>query len=592
MGFCSYSKDLTAASHTSVENRFIKEYMRLGDDGAVKTYLYGLYLCQNPQDSAAPEEAAKELNLSAEQFVEYFRFWEDFGLVEVISQSPLSVRYLPCAYTAGKPKKVRAEKYTEFNRALQALFPGRMISSSEYMKYFDCMEEYGIKPEAMLLVARYCIELKGPDISSRYILAVARNFASEGYTTLRQIEDRLRDFLVRSDDAQAVLTALGSQKKAEPEDYRLLKKWTEQLGFGLEAVCCAASQSRRSSLPKLDPVMEELYANKKFGTEEIREYLAHKSAVRSLTASVAKELGFYCPVLDTYADNFVSVWLSYGYTPESLLELAKYCFRSRKKDFEKMDALIRRLYGAGVVSAESIVVYFESEAAEQAFAAKVLRACGMTRRPNDWDRDCLATWRGWGFSDEMILLAASRAQGKNSPLPYITSVLSSWKSEGVFSPAQAEADARAFRGARTAQEEPDSRLKRQRVENYYFALRQKAEDRAEHYRKIAAANPDFSANEREIRSAEIRLAKAEALGGGTESEGALLSDLKKKRGQLLSAMGLSEDLLVPQYRCRECGDTGFDADGNVCSCYRRIFEQGSDEKKLGNILDAYSELGI
>lgn len=592
MGFCSYSKDMNAASYTSVENRFVKEYMRLGDDGAVKVYLYGLYLCQNAQDSVSPEEAAKELDMDPERLAEYFRFWEDFGLVEVLSQSPLSVRYLPCAYAAGKPKKVRTEKYTEFNRALQSLLPGRMISSSEYMKYFDCMEEYGIKPEAMLLVVRYCIELKGSDISSRYILTVAKNFAAEGYTTLRQIENRLKDFLVKSDDAQAVLTALGSSKKAEPEDYRLLKKWTDQLGFELEAVCCAASQSRRSSLPKLDPVMEELYANKKFGKEEIRDYLAHKNAVRALTASVAKELGFYCPVLDTYADNFVSVWLSYGYTAESLLELAKYCFRSRKKDFEKMDALIRKLYGAGVVSAESIVVYFENEAAGQVFASRVLKACGMSRRPNDWDRECLATWRGWGFSDEMILLAAQRAQGKNSPVPYITSVLSSWKSAGIFSPAQAEEETRAFRGRRPANEESNSRQQRQRIENYYFALRQKAEDRADHYRKIAAADPDFAANEKEIKSAEIRLAKAEALGGDTGAESANLSVLREKRKSLLAGMDLTEDMLVPQYRCGKCGDTGFDEDGNLCSCYQKIFEQGTDEKKLETILDAYSGLGI
>lgn len=98
-----------------------------------------------------------------------------------------------------------------------------MISSNEFMKYFAVMEEYAIKPEAMLLIVRYCIDLKGESIPQNYILQVAKNFAAEGITTVEQIESKLSDYMVQSGDIAGILRAMGSTRKAEPDDYKLLK---------------------------------------------------------------------------------------------------------------------------------------------------------------------------------------------------------------------------------------------------------------------------------------------------------------------------------------------------------------------------------
>ena len=43
-----------------------------------------------------------------------------------------------------------------------------MISTSEYTEYFNIMETYGIKPDAMLLIVRYCVDRKGEDIGYKY----------------------------------------------------------------------------------------------------------------------------------------------------------------------------------------------------------------------------------------------------------------------------------------------------------------------------------------------------------------------------------------------------------------------------------------
>ncbi len=590
MGFCSYSKEFSFSSYTSVENQFIQKYMAIADGDAVKVYLFGLYLCQNMQGEYSLTEAADTLHLSENAVVEFFRFWEDFDLLEIVSYQPFSVRYFPADFAKGKPKRIRTEKYSDFNKALQSLMPKRMISASEFMKYFSVMEEYGIKPEAMLLIVRYCIDLKGENIAINYILQVAKNFAAEGITTVEQVETKLSDYVVRGDELSAILRALGSAKKPEPEDYKLFKKWTEEMGFDPAAIRFTASLLKKGGFAKLDETLGELYANKKFGEAEIRDFLSRKTEIRSLTLSIAKELGVYCQVVDTYTDNFVSTWLAAGFEDNSLLQLAKYCFRRERKSFEKMDELIKKLAQMGVVSAESIVAYMETEAREREFAAEVLRAAGVSRRVNNWDRDCLRNWRNWGFSDDMILKAAVLAEGKASPVPYIASVLSSWKAKGIFSP-DALARTETAPAAKTAAVEKDEEFKR-KVRSYYFNLREKAEDRAEYYRKRAESDAQYADCEEKIKSTEIELAKAEVLGGDVEGLGAALSKLRKERSSALKRLRITESMLVPQYRCKICNDTGFDKDGNVCKCYHDFIENASEEKKLEDILDVYSGIEI
>ena len=590
MGFCSYSREFSLSSYTNIENQFINKYMALADGDAVKVYIFGLYLCQNVQEEYSLAEAARTLNMNEEKIIDSFRFWEDFDLLEIVSLSPFSVRYFPADYSKGKPKRIRTEKYSDFNKAVQSMMPKRMITPNEFEKYFAFMEQYSVKPEALILIVKYCIDLKGESISQNYILQVAKNFAAEGVTTVEQVEEKLSDYVLRGGDIAKVLRALGSARKPEPDDYKLLKKWTDEMGFEPEIIVFTASLFKKSGLSKLDEVLGELYANKKFGKDEIKDYLARKTEIRSLTLQIARELGVYCRIADPYIDNFVSGWLAAGYDDASLISLSKYCFKREKRSFEKMDELIKKLLSQGVVSADSIVAYMQEEALEREFAARVLKAAGLARRVTNWDRDCLKNWRNWGFSDEMILKAAETAVGKNSPIPYITSVLSSWKAKNIFSPDQLEKQP-AAEYPKNRSEDKDAAL-RKRVQTYYFNLREQAEDRAAHYLRQARHDADFKSNEDAIRSAEIRLAKAEALGGDTADLGSSLAELKKERAALLKKLNLTEEMLVPQYKCKKCGDTGFDKNGNVCECYKKYIEDAGEQERLSNIIDAYSNIEI
>ena len=151
-----------------------------------------------------------------------------------------------------------------------------------------------------------------------------------------------------------------------------------------------------------------------------------------LAYKIDRALSVYVEVIDPVVDNYVTQWQNKGYDEDSLLFIANYCFRKNKRSLEDMNDVVERMYKNGLVTTVSIAEYIRTVGADDAFVKEILSLCGLTRRPTDWDRENLRTWRGWNFSDDMISEAAKYSNGKNNPISYINAVLSGWKSEGIM----------------------------------------------------------------------------------------------------------------------------------------------------------------
>mgnify|MGYP006900212726 CR=1 FL=1 len=74
-------------SFTLVDNLFMNEYLPYAEEGYIKVYLYGLYLCTNPsgRDNSV-ESFAKVLDMDEDKILEIFKYWQDQGLLEIISE--------------------------------------------------------------------------------------------------------------------------------------------------------------------------------------------------------------------------------------------------------------------------------------------------------------------------------------------------------------------------------------------------------------------------------------------------------------------------------------------------------------------------
>ena len=559
---CSFAKEYSASAFTGVENEFITAYLPYAQGDTVRVYLYGLYLCSHPEHDKDLSEIARALSVSEEQVLNSFKFWEEFGIVSVLSETPLTVSYLPVknAYHS-KPRKYKSEKYTDFTKAVQTMITERMISTGEYTEYFNIMETYDVKPEAMLMIVKYCVDVKGADIGYRYISAVAKDFGNRGLTTVDKIEKELASYSLHTAELEKVLKALSSRKKPDAEDHNYYKKWTEELSFEPESVVYAAKRLKKGSMQKLDSFIMELYAGKRFSKEEIADYAAQKQNLYELTLKINRALSVYVEVPETEIDEYVSKWLSFGFEEPALLIIANRCFKAGKNTLHDMNELVDYLRTRGFIDVSAVSDYFELLKNTDEFIGKILMTCGVNRRPTPWDRDNLAMWKSWNFSDEMILEAAKLASGKNSPTAYMNGVLSKWKNAGIFTLAEKQASAPSSAENGLSQEEYNREYARRR--SLAASRAQKNVDAAMATEGFPPVYERLSGIERDLAFAELSR-NEETLKTLEHEKAALL----KKANSLLGTLGLNLDDLSPRYICDKCKDTGY-VGTHRCDCLNK-----------------------
>ena len=430
MSFCSFSKETVTNSSTVLDNRFISTYLPEANGDAIKIYIYGLFVCQESDSDISFDKFCNDVKLDKDVVSDCFRFWEELGIVNVLSEDPFIVKYLPV--TQSKPRKYSAEKYGEFNKALQVLIPERMITTNEYAAYFSLMEENGLKPEALLMIVKYCVDLKGGAIGLRYILKVANDFIARGITTTTKIEKELSDYSLKTGEFASLMNYILPNKKPQIEDLKLFEKWNKQLLYDIDTIIFIAKSAKIKNIEKLDKEIDVLYASKKFSEKEIADYYKSKAKTTELAYAINRSLSVYTEVIDPVIENYVIPWQNMGYDEETLLFLATYCFKKNRRSLEQMNDVVDKLYKNGLITLTSIAEYLKSISADDDFIKKLLLTAGLSRKPTEWDRSNLKTWRSWNFSDEMICEACAIAAGKSNPMSYVNAVLSGWKSEGIF----------------------------------------------------------------------------------------------------------------------------------------------------------------
>ena len=210
------------------------------------------------------------------------------------------------------------------------------------------------------------------------------------------------------------------------------KRWTNKYGFEHEFIIDVIKLSKAKTIKKLDKTIDELYQNKCFTKQDAERYFATKQELYSLASEITKKLGLYVEVLDNVLSSYLSPWLTKGFNGETLLFIADYCFRKNKRTLELMDQTVKNLHKLGLITVQSITLYVENFNKNDEFIEKILKYAGANRKANYWDRENLENWRSWNFTDDMILESAKRSSHTSNPISYMNSILSNWKSQGIY----------------------------------------------------------------------------------------------------------------------------------------------------------------
>lgn len=564
MPLISISEDLAKKSFTSVENKFITKYLPILEPVAVKVYLFSLYLYQNGLNTYTLDDLAKQLSITEEEAKNYFEYLEEFELVSVLSLSPFEVKILDADNVYGTPKKIKPEKYADFTKTVQSIIKGRMISTNEFREYFMLLEDYGFEQNALIMIINYCVNLKGDNIRLQYIKKVAKSFADDGITTAKKVDEKLSAYTSSTPALIRIFNAAGINKQPDIDDDKLYKKWTSELGFEDEAVTAASKLFKAKTTEKLDSALTELYKNKKFDVKEIEDYCRNKNSVYTATLDIARALGVYMQNSAPYVENYVNVWYDYGYSFDCMKAIAGYCFKHNKKSFEDMHEFVRKLYNDGLVNDLSVNEHIEKLNAEESFIKRLLNLCGLTRKVIAWDKECLARWRSWNFSDEMLIEAAKLSAGKSNPMAYMNSILSSWKADGAFTLDKIQTSSQKAT-------QTDPRAEKAEIERHYYDLRHAAEDAAEKALNRALADETYGKIDKDLKELSIQLAFAEIRDEKNAEElSKRIKELEIAGDNRLKELGIDKADFTPRYSCKLCNDTGYDKHGSPCECMKKF----------------------
>ena len=115
-----------------------------------------------------------------------------------------------------------------------------------------------------------------------------------------------------------------------------------------------------------------------------------------------------------------------------------------------------------------------------------------------------------------------------------------------------------------------------------------AEAKVQKYTDVLNADKDYSEAFNKHNSARFDFSKAKFTGNkeAEEKASAEIGKAAEDMSIISKKLGITADMLQPDYTCKQCNDTGFLKNGKRCSCFKKLAieitldELGIDEKNL------------
>ena len=430
MAFCYLDSEAEKEGFVLLDSLFIEHYLPYAGEVELKVYLFGLDLCRKRAENVTVAVFAEDLNISESDVRDAFAYWERQGLVRV-TEEPFSVKYLSVRSRFGLSRTFKKQKYADFNRHVEELFEGRVVTPQEFMEYYTIIEDGKLEPDAMLLIIKYCLGYCSKDNPVRYIRKVATSFIESGIRTVKDVEDRLLREEESSQDIRLVLGALGRTSAPEPTDRQLYVKWTTKLGFTKEAILAAAKMAKKKGgMARLDEILEGFAKRGIYTAADILEEAKRREDMMDIAVRVNNKLGLYYQDLNTVVETYVAKWVKMGFSASSLLLIAERCFMDDLRTLSAMDREVEEYFSLGYVSEEAVRARIKDIKRMDEVMGKVIRITGSTRKVRESDRALYRNWLSWGFDEAAILEAAALAVNKPYAISYINQILSNWKNSG------------------------------------------------------------------------------------------------------------------------------------------------------------------
>ncbi len=439
---------------TAVPNAFIKCCLD-APEKYTESYLLALMYssCSQQIDFGI---LCAELGMSKEEVMEAYEYWQKKGFARIVNSDRFCLEF----GDFNMPEEDDLYTEREFNLKLQEIFGSRQLSPYEYLKIYDYTDTFHLPKKVVLLLAEYCVALKGKRVSITYMDKVAKSWVEEeNVNTEEKAREKIASFKTASSGIVRVLQQLGiSNRKPTKDESALFEKWTGEWGFTLEAILTACSHTtaaREPSMKYLDKILERLHSDGNTTSRKITESSKKNETALKNIKELMHIIGESTLKPSLEYETLYSKWTSvYGFDMEMLTLAAKLSGAKGKKPFPYIDAILTDWYNNRITSAAGAKTYIEERQALDNRISAVFKAAGISRSVAEVHRKNYIKWNAdWGLSSDTILLAAEISSLSDNPYRYLNTIVSNWHDSGVKSLKDAQRETKKHNAGRAPQKE-------------------------------------------------------------------------------------------------------------------------------------------
>ena len=430
---------------TPVENQFILEYLPAAKGDYVKVYLYGLMRCYHPEEDMNLDRMSHELNMTRDDVINAFGYWERRRLVRRISDNPPKWQYVNIKQISAEGDVAPEPDYAEFANALYEAFDKvRRLHGSELNTCFEWREDLKLPTEVIIMLLNHMVSVKGKNFRISDADKVAAQMAGEDIRTVEAAEE----FFSRDEQAAAglrkILKMLGKKYAPSEAQVSLYRKWTRDWGFPQDAIEAAVELTAKGdpSLGYLDGILSSLKQEGSLTSSEIRNSSLKADRFREVLKELGrgevsqKNLRIYDRMLEIYPQ-------------EVILIAARECGHSGK-DTEDTLKLLQAWKEKGLDNRSEVEAYVQAFHDQTTLIRQLKKTWGTDEaRISKTDRSLINKWEHeLGFRRDVILEAARFASEAKQPMAYLDSILADYRDKGITTPEQVRTEHETNRAGR------------------------------------------------------------------------------------------------------------------------------------------------
>lgn len=469
MPLFGFDEQFTLFGSTPLENQFILEYLPTANGDYVKVYLYGLLQCYHPAQDTSVTAMARELNLTEEEVMAAYRYWERRGLVRRVGDNPPQWRYIGVKQRQLMAVDTVDPAYAEFCEGVYSIFGAdRTPTTQELTRAYEWVVDLELPPEVVMMLLTYCRDNNGKHFSFKVAEKLAMQMKDENVRTAEEAGAFfLRDEQVKS-GTRAVLRRLGKRRNPSEDEMEMYALWTREWGYGHDAVmaACAATTGGEPTFKYLNGILKNM-------KEQQGSAMASAEAVQQLRAADAERVEPLKKLLSTMNIHGVTVneatlsvydQMRALYPDDVILLAGRECAKRGLAMSDVMD-LLQAWKQKGLRDETDVQQYLSQVEETDALVKALYEQWGRPKRVSAKDRELMHKWRAeLGMPVETILFVSAFAAGTEKPMLYMDKLLDTFAQQGARTPeavAAAHAAHQAQNAAQPAASAPKGKVVRE-----------------------------------------------------------------------------------------------------------------------------------